>query len=383
MAFTDRIEGLNRWLLTDGRAAPSIAEFLAGYIQQLLKTGCQIDRATIGAPLAHPVARSSYSFWLPDKPPSQQEFLWDKWGMDRLANSPMYPIYMEGRDIDWRITPTAEPGEYGIGEDMRAEGFTHYFALALPFSDGSFKAATFQTKRPGGFDKAEMALLRALVPALAATLEIFVHKAFANTLMETFVGERAGKRVLNGQIHRGDGEMIRAVIWMSDIRGFTALAAHRDTADVIDSLNRCFETVTEAVSDSGGEVLKFIGDALLGIFPVVGDPSDAVAQAEVALDRLSAAMDEPDWPKSLHMGVALHLGEVFYGNIGGKTRLDFTVIGPAVNLVSRVENLCSALGAPILVTRDIVELSTRTYHSRGDHAVKGVDERVEVFSPAG
>ena len=381
MSRADEISDLNQWLLTEGRAADRIADFLSGYAEKLLAAGCQIDRATIGAPLAHPIARSSFSLWVPGKPPVQQEFLYDKSGMERLVNSPMYPIYTEGQNVDWRIAPEAVEGEWGIGEDMRAEGITHYVGLALPFSDGSFKGATFQTKRAGGFTEAELDLLRALVPALAATLEIFVQKAFANTLMETFVGARAGKRVLDGQIHRGDGEMIRAVIWMSDIRGFTALAASRETDAVIDALNRCFETVTDAIAGAGGEVLKFIGDALLGIFPVEEDPSHAVAQAEAALDQVKSAMVAPDWPENLRMGVGLHLGEVFYGNIGGKTRLDFTVIGPAVNMVSRVEGLCSTLSAPILVTGDIAILSNRLYRPRGAHQVKGVDAPVEVFEP--
>jgi adenylate cyclase len=381
MVPNNRLSELNRWLLSEGRRMPDMAHLLEALVARLIEVGLQIERATIGAPLSHPIARSSFSVWSPEEGAEQSEVVWNATGMERLVNSPMYPIHTEGRDVDWRLGRTPVAGEYGIGPDLRQKGFTHYIGLALPFSDGSFKGCTFQTRRTEGFSEAELDLLRSLVPALSSTVEIFVQKAFANTLMETFVGPRAGKRVLDGQIHRGDGEMIRAVVWMSDIRGFTKLAAEREAGKVIDLLNLCFETVTGAISDEGGEVLKFIGDAVLGIFPVDGNAAKAVSQAEAAYDRLKAALACDDWPRDLRVGAALHLGEVFYGNIGGQTRLDFTVIGPAVNLVSRVEGLCSELELPFLVTDDIARLSDRRYAERGRHRLKGVKEPVTVLTP--
>ncbi|SDC62168.1 adenylate/guanylate cyclase domain-containing protein [Ruegeria marina] len=381
MTTTDTATKITRWLLTGARAKANLAAVLDGLVARLTAAGLRIDRATIGAPLMHPIARSSFSIWTPLAPARENEVIWDEVGMDRLRNSPMYPIYGRGEDVDWRLGTEGEPGEYGIGAELRADGFTHYLGLALPFADGSFKGLTLQTKRGGGFSESERALLRELVPPLAAVVEHHVQKRLAQTLMDTFVGQRAGRRVLEGQIHRGDGDTIRAVIWMSDIRAFTQLAAERAPQEVIGLLNRSFEAVTNAILDNGGEVLKFIGDAVLGIFPVETDAEGAVARAEAAVAELRASRAAPDWPGEVEIGVALHLGEVFYGNIGGRERLDFTVIGAAVNLVARVEGLCGVLGEPVLVTAEVARLSGHPYTGRGAYDVKGVAVPVEVFAP--
>lgn len=381
MTTTETSAEITRWLLTGARAAFNLAMVLEGLVERLTSAGFRIDRATIGAPLMHPIARSSFSIWVPGAGAKENELIWDEVGMERLHNSPMHPIYARGEDVDWRLGAVALPGEYGIGAELRADGFTHYLGLALPFADGSYKGLTLQTKREGGFSAQERGLLRDLVPPLAATVEHHVQRRLAQTLMDTFVGQRAGRRVLEGQIHRGDGDTIRAVIWMSDIRGFTSLAEDRPPQQVIGLLNRSFEAVTRAILGNGGEVLKFIGDAVLGIFPVEVDAQAAVTRAEAAERDLRAAMAATDWPEAVRIGVAMHLGEVFYGNIGGPDRLDFTVIGAAVNLVARVEGLCAVLGEPVLVTGDVARLSCRTYRDMGRHPVKGVADPVAVFAP--
>lgn len=381
MTTTRTSAEITRWLLTGARAETGLAAVLDGLVERLMAAGLRIDRATIGAPLMHPIARSSFSIWVPGARAKENELIWDEVGLERLHNSPMHPIYARGEDVDWRLGAVAEPGEYGIGAELRADGFTHYLGLALPFADGSFKGLTIQTKRAGGYSADERALLRDLVPPLAVAVEHHVQRRLAQTLMDTFVGQRAGRRVLEGQIHRGDGDTLRAVIWMSDIRGFTRIASDHPPEQVIGLLNQAFEGVTRAILDRGGEVLKFIGDAVLGIFPVEQDAEGAVARAEAAVDDLRAAMAAPDWPEAVRIGVALHLGEVFYGNIGGRERLDFTVIGAAVNLVARVEGLCAELREPVLVTGDVARLSRRTYRDKGRHRVKGVADPVAVFAP--
>ncbi|TMV04786.1 adenylate/guanylate cyclase domain-containing protein [Ruegeria sediminis] len=381
MATRPDLGDITTWLLTRGRSARDIAAMLDGLCRNLLEAGLRLERATVGAPLMHPIARSCFAIWHPESGATQRELVWDEAGLEKIRNSPMYPIYTEGTGTDWRLDDGAQVTRFDVGPELRAEGFTHYVAFALPFADGSFKAFTIQTRSHDGFSTGELDLVRGLVPAIAAAVEHHVQRGLAAILMNTFVGERAGMRVLEGQIHRGDGDTIRAVIWMSDIRAFTRLAAEKPPGEVIGLLNRCFETVTGAIARNGGEVLKFIGDAVLGIFPVEADDADAVRRAEAALDALRRDMGGADWPSDLTLGVALHLGEVFYGNIGGETRLDFTVIGPSVNLVSRVEGLCRPLDEPVLVTAPVAELSRRRYRSCGRQKIKGVDRPVEVFAP--
>lgn len=373
---------INRWVLSEGRGFKGPGEFLEALCGVLREHSVAVDRSTIGAPVLHPVAQSAFAIWDAETGLRVNWVKWDEDGLERLRNSPIHNVYAYGQGADWRLDGPGAADRYEVGPELVAAGFVHYITIPLPFSDGTHKALTAQTKARGGFTTRDVALLNALVPAIATVFEGYVQRAVANTLMNTFVGFRAGARVLDGQIARGDGETIKAVIWMSDLRNFTALATGLAPVTLIDRLNRYFDAVTKAVMASDGEVLKFIGDAVLAVFPVEGDVGRAVANAEMALDGARDACRSADWPGDLSFGTALHLGDVFYGNVGGETRLDFTVIGQSVNLVSRVEGRCSALNEPVLVTRDIVRHSARAYRSCGDHELKGVAGKVTVFAPA-
>lgn len=370
------------WLLTRARGVSDLGAMLEGLSHLLRDQGFPLDRATVGAPLLHPIAQSSFCLWDPQNGVRRNFLVWDDSGLEKLRNSPMYAIYSEGRDADWRLDCEAAVQRYSVGPELYHAGFTHYLALALPFSDGSHKAFTVQTRTEGGFTDDQVVRLKACVPAIAAAVEHHVQRALAETLMNTFVGERAGKRVLDGQVHRGDGEMIEAVIWMSDLRGFTRFAAERAPQDLLDAINQYFELVTEAITAQGGEVLKFIGDAVLGIFPVAGGGSDPIQAAETAAFAVVDAKQDPDWPRGLDLGIGLHKGEVFYGNVGGRTRLDFTVIGQSVNLVSRVEALCRDFERPVLVTGAVARASHRSYEALGERRLKGFDHPVPIFAPS-
>ena len=367
------------WVLGPGRRRADPGAFLEGLCGQLRAAGLAVDRATIGAPLLHPIAQSSFAIWDAGKPLEKSWVRWDAEGLEKLRNSPIFALYHDADVVDWRVQD--EPERYAVGAELAALGFTHYLGLALPFADGSNKAMTVQTKAVGGFDGDARDLVTALVPAVATVLEGHVQRRLGHTLMETYVGGRAGARVLNGQIARGDGDTLRAVIWMSDLRGFTNLAAALSPEDLLGRLNRYFGAVTRAVDEAGGEVLKFIGDAVLAVFPVGGEGRVAVANAEAAVDAVLAAARADDWPADVAFGVGLHVGEVFYGNVGGETRLDFTVIGPAVNMVSRVEGLCGTLGEAVLVTAAFARLSDRGYRGRGEHMLKGIAGPVAVLAP--
>jgi adenylate cyclase len=216
--------------------------------------------------------------------------------------------------------------------------------------------ATWTTQQPGGFTAAQIAGIKAIAAPLARVTEIWALRWTASTLLDTYLGHHSGERILAGHIRRGDIKQIPAAIWLSDMRGFTALSDRLPPRVLIDLLNRYFDCQVPVILDHGGEVLKFIGDGLLAIFPIAGDDADAgevccrvlvaarLAQANVGALPASAGIENF---AGLRCGVALHVGEVLYGNIGGGNRLDFTCIGPAVNLAARIETLTGQMGHAI------------------------------------
>src|SRR5204862_4441860 len=188
-----------------------------------------------------------------------------------MSNSPIRIAYEGGGPVRCDLAALPREGEFAILADLRRDGFTDYIVHTVPFADGSHKALSFATRRAGGFTDDEIALFAAMIPALAFNLEVQALRRTARTLLDTYVGRQSGGRVLEGQIHRGAGETIRAVIWLCDLRGFTAMSEtlHRD--ELIELLNGYFGPMCDSVTAQGGEVLKFIGDALLAIFPIEND----------------------------------------------------------------------------------------------------------------
>ncbi|MEM9104311.1 MAG: adenylate/guanylate cyclase domain-containing protein [Pseudomonadota bacterium] len=366
------------WLMTQGPRCNGPAELLEGYCQYLRRAGVPVDRSTLGAPLLHPIAQSAYVFWDIETGAALRWFRWTPEAMETMRASPIHPIYSSGTASSLRLAQPEDRARYPIGDDLWGEGYRQYEALPLLFSDDTFKALTLATKSESGFDASNMATIKATMPALALVFEGFVARNAARTLMETYVGKRAGLRVLDGEIARGDGTHIDAVICFSDLRNFTTLAQSRDESALLDLLNDYFGRMTDAVEENEGEVLKFIGDAMLAVFPHDNDLAGAVARAETAATQVLKSETES---KDYQFGLGLHPGSVFYGNIGGGTRLDFTVIGGAVNIASRIESLCAELGQPLLVSGDIVAHSGKEWTSVGSRQLKGVDQPMEIFAP--
>jgi adenylate cyclase len=211
----------------------------------------------------------------------------------------------------------------------------------------------------------------------------------ASSLLKAYLGDDAGERVHSGAVERGSVESMRAVLWYADIRGFTAIADHTPGPDVIELLNEVFETITAPLRRRGGQVLKFMGDGLLATFPFVEATKheicrqalDAAAEAMRALDRLNDVRAEAGKPVAT-VDVALHLGEVLYGNIGAVDRLDFTMIGPAVNEAARMERLCQPLGYNVLVSADLAAAidGNRRLVALGEHQLRGVHDKRSIYA---
>ena len=267
--------------------------------------------------------------------------------------SPFHRVYSGEPWLRRRIAIDG-PFEFPILRDLAAAGATDYLLLALQLSGRGAGAVSITTDLDGGFSDDQVALLVGLGDALSCAFDVQLAHHVSRTLLSTYVGPSTGERVLAGQIRSGDVERIEAAIWFSDLRGFTALSTSVEPRVLVAWLNAYFDVLGQAIGAHGGEILKFIGDAVLAVFPVGGDGAtgatqacqtawQAALQAHAGLAALNGARLDQGLPALLH-GIGLHLGEVAYGNIGTSTRLDFTVIGDAVNLASRLEGLCGRLG---------------------------------------
>ena len=331
-----------RWLMTDGRRITDPKSFLENFAICLTEAGVEVSRITTGVPVLHPQLYSYSGLWERGKGVTERLYRANVSQDAILANSPIKSAY-EGSPFRSRLTAPAADGEFPILMELRRAGMTDYVVLPVPFSDGTNKALSLATSRDGGFSDDELALFTAMTPAVASNLEIQALRRMARTLLDTYVGSQSGGRVLAGQIRRGMGETIRAVIWLSDLRGFTSLSESLPRDELIELLNQYFGPMCNAVEANGGEVLKFIGDAMLAIFPVEDDAVAACRNALGAVRVAKAAVNNENERRAaagkprIRYGLALHVGDVMYGNIGGDARLDFTVIGPAVNLTSRIE----------------------------------------------
>src|SRR2546430_9788053 len=279
-----------RWLMTDARRRVEASEFLEAFADRLRAAGVDVSRITTGVPILHPQIFSFSGLWELGKGTTERLFRPRPDIPAILANSPIGIAYQGGGPVRCDLSAPPQAGEFAILGDLRRDGYTDYIVHAVPFADGSHKALSLATRRPGGFDAGEVALFAATIPAVAFNLEVQALRRTARTLLDTYVGQQSGGRVLEGQIRRGSGETIRAVIWLCDLRGFTNLSEQLPRDALIDLLNCYFGPMCDAVAPQGGEILKFIGDAMLAIFRTRTDTAGTSAAALWAARRARAPL---------------------------------------------------------------------------------------------
>jgi adenylate cyclase len=377
------------WLLRDARRITEPDAFLEALADRLRRAGIPVTRITTGVPILHPNLWSYSGLWELGSGVSERRYrLGAVEAVTALQNSPIRIVYEGGGPV--RCDPQNPRGAlFPILDDLRQAGITDYIVLGAPFSDGTIKAVSFATNQPDRFGEDHIAVFQSMMPALAVNLEIQTLRRMARTLLDTYVGRQSGERVLDGAITRGMGETIRAVIWLCDLRGFTELSETLSRDALMALLNDYFGAMTSAVENEHGEVLKFIGDAMLAIFPINAGADAHIAcaralsaarQARAAMAKINAERAKTGQP-TIAFGIALHLGDVMYGNIGGESRLDFTVIGPAVNLVARLQGLCGQLGRALLLSHDFVRASGSTADAVGAYRLKGIGTSQTVYAP--
>jgi adenylate cyclase len=390
------IAEIEHWLLKEAAREPEMLLVVESFIWRMIAAGLPIDRVTLHFGTLHPqLAAFAWNWHRSNGVCYEAKVQQSAQDTDSFRLNPLARIFATGEAI--RRNPQ-QPGaalEFPIMAELAAEGITEY--LALPFSSGKppyRHVVTLATTHRDGFTTADIAIIERLLDLFALHVERHIAQRIARNTLHAYLGEVAGTKVLNGSITRGAGEAMRAVIWVSDLRGFTNLSDRLAGPDMIALLNAYFETLAGAVLAHGGEVLKFMGDGLLAVFPI--DAADdgkaaanaalhAASQAMQQLDALNAngatLLDGVDGWRPIRTGIALHEGDVFFGNIGAPARLDFTVIGPAVNEASRVEALQKKLGRSILITAAVARHLDVPLDHLGQHELRGVASAISVYSP--
>jgi adenylate cyclase len=285
-----------------------------------------------------------------------------------------------------------EDGEMdAIRAQLGAEGLSELLVMAIPLADGRRNAISWATAAAKGFSLGQRSELRNLAGPLGLVLDLLEWRRTARTLLDTYLGQGPGREVLNGAIHRGARRDLEAVILFADLRDFTAKAARWSVDELLAALDAYYQALVDAITAAGGDVLKFMGDGLMAVFPIAGagEVAGTCRRAFAATLAAREAMAVTNRTRAaaglaaLEFGVALHVGRVVYGNIGGRGRLDFTVIGPAVNLVSRIEALCKALGQPVLASAAVARHLGDDLVPLGRHAIRGLGTSVDLFGLPG
>ena len=373
------------WLLDGARSAPQPQQVLEELSERLVACGIPLWRVAVFVRTLHPNVMGRRFVWRPGAEVEVSEAPFELLETAAFLDNPIAQVYATGRSIRRKLTNPDDAVDFPVLAELRDQGVTDYLALPLIFTDGAIHAVTCTTRNPGGFTDAQIAGIEVVITPLARVAEIRALRRMASTLLDTYVGHDAGERVLAGRIRRGDIEEIHAAIWLSDMRGFTALADRLPPRVMIDLLNRYFDCQVPVILEHGAEVLKFMGDGLLAIFSIAGNEAEvcnrALAAAREAQQNI-AALANSDMP-GLRFGLALHIGDVLYGNIGSGNRLDFTCIGPAVNCAARIEKLTSQLGREILASSEFACHCPGEFAPLGEFNLAGVSTPQMVFGLAG
>jgi len=371
------------WLLGPRAPGRTPEEAFGDLCRALRERGIAIYRVGLFVRTLHPNVAGRAYFWHEDRDQVEVDSADHSWfATEDHLKSPIHAVWTMNAETRRRLADPACPMDYPVLADLRAEGATDYVAVPLRFLSGEIHVASFASRRPGGFRDAELAALRTVLPYFTRVVEIYGLMRKARNILDAYLGPNAGAKVLAGQIKRGDGEDIHAVIWFCDLRDSTALADSMSRRDFLSILNEYFECTLEPVLQRKGEVLRFIGDAALAIFPIDGRPREACAAAVEAAREALARMEKANKkrPLPLRFGIGLHLGELTYGNIGTPGRIEFTVIGAAANEAARIESLCKQLQVELLVSEHVARVLPIRWRSMGSHTLRGVGDKIELFT---
>jgi len=388
------ISEIEDWLIAKALADPDIVILFRKLCQRLYALGIPVDRAAVSWPTLHPLFRAEQAVWKPDQGVTLMQFEHTELGLesDLYLKSPFHHVHTKNlTKMRRRLAGPEAMADFEILRDLQAQGYTDYLLTATRFRIAEAEhfaggqtgiMATWSTTRESGFSSSDFDALARIQQVFAVACHAAIQKRVMANIASAYVGPTAAKRVLHGDIKRGDGERIEAVLWFSDMRNSTALSEEMAPDDYLALLNRFFECTAQPVIDNGGEILNFIGDGVFAIFPIdAGCPSCAAAQAEKAAREALRLRDECEshilpGGEPLRFGIGLSVGEVMFGNIGVPSRLAFSGIGKGVNELHRIEQATKTLGVPVLADSAFAEAAPGHWYEIGAEKLVGVGRTV-------
>jgi adenylate cyclase len=384
----DSVDYNPQWLIGDARQLATATRALDEYAWRLHAAGLPVLRVTFHTGTLHPqFLGAAYVWWRTTAQTQEIMIMHEVADLLPYDENPVLRVRRGGETLRRRLDGADAKLDFAVLHDIKARGGTDYLALPVRSAYAPLAyMATYVTDRPEGFSEAEIAQLQRLSERLSIIADMHSQRQIAENVLKAYLGPHTGPRVLAGQIRRGTGEAIDAVLWSSDVRSFTALSDRVPGQEVIAILDRIFDAQARAIAKRGGEILKFIGDGLLAIFPVATPDeatraaNEALAAAREAIASVQALGAQSADEAPLRMVIALHYGSAIYGNIGAADRLDFTVIGPDVNLVSRIEAVAKSLNLPVIVSDDFARVHGGALKSLGDHKLRGLEQTHELFT---
>ena len=378
------------WLMVEGRHVAEPTALLDALAARLDAAGARVARIGFTIRTIHPQLLAWGCYW--SRRAGSQIFSGrhGTQNSDAYIGSPVQFVYEQQRPYRRRLQSLDAERDPALLHELRAEGMTEYLGLPFWLGSGEVNFMTMATAAPEGFSEADLDRFEALANLLAPMLEIIQARRMTLGLLDAFVGPRISARILQGQVKRGDGDRIDAAFWYSDLRGFSTLSETLSAPQLLQLLNEYFENCAAAAAARGGEILQFIGDAILIVFEI-RKPEDEARVCEGALDAAIDALDSiavvnhrrrhAGMP-GIAFGLGLHLGSVTHANVGAPGRLAFNVVGPAVNKTARIQSLSKEAGVPLLLSQEIAARVRRPLRSLGRFDLRGVAGTQEVFTPA-
>jgi adenylate cyclase len=379
-----RVWPLADWLIREGRFLPGNKEVFEGFCERIAAAGIPIERVALHLRALHPQYRGVSRTWRPGEP-LRERFM--DHGIEKTAmyiESPVHAVAEARETLEWRLDGN-RPLPFEMLEELRGEGFAHYVIAPFEF-EGLVNAISWATKRPGGFSSDDLEFLKDLLPYLTVVAETKALHRFIGHMLRTYIGSEPGRLILEGQVRRGDVTTITAALMLIDLRDFSMLSDTMNPRAVVRLLNDYFDDVIPPIREHGGEVMEIMGDGVLAIFrrgPTANAAAASSAALAAATQGLTAVAERNqrnrDGEPDMRIGIALHYGTVSYGNIGTDDRLDFTVIGPDVNLTSRIERLCRELDRMLIMSEAFTEHLDRPVWEIGAFELRGFQKMQRLF----
>lgn len=391
------ITEIGEWLIDQALAQPNIVDLFSQVCLRLAAAGVPLSRCRLMWPTLHPLFQAETVLWRRGEETEFSQFAHQDDVSDEWLSSPMHFILENNLDTLRRnLDGPNKMVDFTILEELVEEGHTDYLLIATAFNETQIRSTTMEggilvmwsSDRPGGFSDDDLAALKKIQRRLAAACKNVVQNRIALNITETYLGNRAGREVLDGAIKLGDGRETEAVVWYSDMRRSTELADTMSPEAFLNLLNDYFECTAGPAIEFGGEVLDFIGDAVLAIFPFEDEAgkTQAIRCATLAMEKAMQCVRDTNARRTSNgttdfdFGIGLNIGKVMFGNIGVASRLSFSVIGPTINEVERIETLTKAVDAKALATREIATLQPENWTSIGEYQLKGVAGKTELFA---